>query len=43
MSIKIRFVTSDNALSRVIRLQAGIAMPFCPSHVEALSQDGACS
>ena len=38
--IRIRFVTEDDPLSAVIRLQAGLAMPFTPSHVEAVSQDG---
>jgi hypothetical protein len=40
MSIKIRFVTGNDLASRFIRLQAGVAMPFTPSHVEALTQDG---
>lgn len=39
-SITIRFVTDDDMLSRMIRTQAGISMPFTPSHVEALSRDG---
>jgi hypothetical protein len=38
--IRIRFVTADDTLSRLIRTQAGICIPFTPSHVEALSQDG---
>lgn len=38
--ITLRFVTADDALSRLIRAQAGIAMPFTPTHVEALSRDG---
>jgi hypothetical protein len=38
--IRLRFVTSNAESSRLIRLQAGICMPFTPSHVEALSQDG---
>jgi len=38
--IRIRFVTEDDMLSRLIRTQAGICMPFTPSHAEALSQDG---
>jgi hypothetical protein len=38
--IKIRFVTSDDRLSRLIRMQAGISMPFTPSHAECVSQDG---
>jgi len=38
--IRIRFVTHGDFESRLIRMQAGIAMPFTPSHTEALSQDG---
>ena len=38
--ITLRFVTSDNPLSALIRTQAGICMPFTPSHVEALTRDG---
>lgn len=38
--ITLRFVTSDDPLSKLIRTQAGICMPFTPSHVEALSRDG---
>lgn len=38
--IRIRFVTEDDALSELIRIQAGVSMPFTPSHTEALSQDG---
>lgn len=38
--IRLRFVTEDDHLSELIRLQAGTCMPFTPSHVEALSQDG---
>lgn len=38
--IRIRFVTEDDKLSAAIRLQAGVSMPFTPSHTEALSQDG---
>lgn len=38
--IHLRFVTADDMLSRLIRTQAGIAMPFTPSHVEALLPDG---
>jgi hypothetical protein len=40
MIITLRFVTADDPLSRLIRTQAGISMPFTPSHVEALSRDG---
>jgi hypothetical protein len=38
--ITLRFVTSDNPLSAMIRTQAGISMPFTPSHVEAMTRDG---
>lgn len=38
--IRLRFVTCNDEVSRLIRLQAGICMPFTPSHVEAVSQDG---
>jgi hypothetical protein len=38
--ITLRFVTGSDLLSRLIRMQAGISMPFTPSHVEALSPDG---
>ena len=38
--ITFRFVASTTALSAAIRFQAGIAMPFAPSHVECLSRDG---
>lgn len=37
--ITLRFVTCDDPLSRLIRTQAGICMPFTPNHVEALSRD----
>lgn len=37
--ITLRFVTCDDPLSRLIRMQAGVSMPFTPSHVEALSRD----
>ena len=39
-TIIIRFVTSDDPASILIRVHGGIAMPFTPSHVEALSRDG---
>lgn len=39
--IRLRFVTSDDLVSRLIRAQAGVSMPFTPSYTEALSQDGA--
>lgn len=38
--ITLRFCTSDNPLSALIRTQGGISMPFTPSHVEALARDG---
>jgi hypothetical protein len=38
--IRLRFVMSNALTSRLIRLQAGISMPFTPSHTEALSPDG---
>jgi hypothetical protein len=38
--IKIRFVTSKDFSSELIRLDGGISMPFTPSHTEALTQDG---
>lgn len=38
--IRLRFVTCNDWISRLIRIQAGVSMPFTPSHVEALTQDG---
>lgn len=38
--IKIRFVTGTDLVSRMISLQAGVAMPFAPTHTEALSWNG---
>ena len=39
--IVLRFVTQlDDHLSALIRFQAGVCVPFTPSHVEALSIDG---
>lgn len=38
--IRLRFVTCDDIVSRLIRTQAGVSMPFTPSHVEALMPDG---
>lgn len=38
--IRIRFVTGNDFASKLIRMQAGVSMPFTPSHTEALSQDG---
>jgi hypothetical protein len=37
--ITLRFVTADDPLSKLIRAQGGISMPFTPSHVEAWSRD----
>lgn len=39
-SIDIRFVTGNDIVSRLIRMQAGVAMPFTPSHAEARTKDG---
>lgn len=38
--IRLRFITGSSMLSRLIRTQAGVSMPFTPSHTEAVSQDG---
>jgi len=38
--ITLRFVTGSSLSSKLIRLQAGVSMPFTPSHVEALTPDG---
>jgi hypothetical protein len=38
--IRLRFVTCNDEASRLIRFQAGICMPFTPSHVECVSRDG---
>ena len=38
--IRIRFVTSKDLSSELIRLDGGVSMPFTPSHTEALTQDG---
>lgn len=38
-AITLRFVTSDSPLSKMIRMQAGVCMPFTPSHVETVSRD----
>ena len=40
MTVYIDFVTHDDAVSKIIRLQAGTSMPFTPSHAEARSPDG---
>ena len=39
-TISLRFVTCNDAVSALIRLQAGLCMPFTPSHVECVSEDG---
>lgn len=38
--IHIRFVTGSALSSHLIRMQAGVSMPFTPSHCEALTVDG---
>ena len=38
--ITLRFVTGSDITSKLIRFQAGVSMPFTPSHVEALTPDG---
>jgi hypothetical protein len=38
--IRLRFVTGNSYISAMIRAQAGICVPFTPSHVECVSQDG---
>lgn len=38
--IRLRFVTCNDIVSALIRMQGGICMPFTPSHVECVSQDG---
>lgn len=38
--ITLRFVTGNDLVSRLIRMQAGVSIPVTPSHVEALSPDG---
>lgn len=38
--ITLRFVASNDITSKLIRFQAGVSMPFTPSHVEALTVDG---
>jgi len=38
--IRIRFVTGNDFASKLIRMQAGVSMPFTPSHAEALTPDG---
>jgi hypothetical protein len=39
-AITLRFCTDDSTASSLIKLQAGVCMPFTPVHVEALSRDG---
>lgn len=39
-SIVIRFVAEKGIIPRLIRFQAGIAVPFTPNHVESVSPDG---
>jgi hypothetical protein len=39
-AITIRFVKGDDPVSYLIGLQAGVAMPFAPTHTEALTLDG---
>ena len=34
--IRLRFVTEDDAISAAIRFQAGLSVPFIPSHVECV-------
>src|SRR6185437_11951039 len=38
--VVLRFCASDTEVSKLIRAQAGISMPFTPSHVEALNRTG---
>lgn len=38
--ITLRFVTEGDPISGLIRFQAGLSMPFTPSHVECVSLDG---
>lgn len=38
--ITLRFVTGNDPTSDLIRVQGGTSMPFIPSHVECVSQDG---
>jgi hypothetical protein len=40
MAIRIRFVLGNDMASDLIKMQAGVSMPYTPSHCEALSQDG---
>lgn len=38
--ITVRFVMSDTEISKLIRAEGGVSMPFTPSHTEALARDG---
>lgn len=38
--IQLRFVTESDPVSAAIRFQAGLSMPFTPSHCECVSLDG---
>lgn len=38
--MRIRFVTDHSFISRCIVARGNVAMPFTPSHVEAVSEDG---
>jgi hypothetical protein len=38
--IRLRFVRGRSAISNAIIARSGICMPFTPSHVEAVSEDG---
>jgi len=38
--IILRFTTSTDTFSEAIRFQAGLSVPFTPSHVECVSLDG---
>ena len=38
--MKIRFVAGRTLVSRIIVAQSKVCMPFCPSHVETLTEDG---
>jgi len=35
-NIKLRFVTENDFISSAIRFQAGLSVPFVPSHVECV-------
>jgi len=38
--ITLRAVTGNDSVSALIRYQGGTSMPFIPSHIECVSQDG---